>query len=111
MNENNTEIVAKEYSSDPDYNSFLDKLNENECNYAVYDFEYEVGDVEGKRKKIVFFTWSPESAPIRSKMLFASSKDALRKALNGVATDIQGTDYSEVSYESVLEKVSKSSGL
>jgi len=41
-------------------------------------------------------------------MVYASSKDALRKALNGVATDIQGTDYSEVSYETILKKVSSS---
>lgn len=32
-------------------------------------------------------------------MLYASSKDALRKALVGIAAEIQGTDLSEVSYE------------
>lgn len=40
-------------------------------------------------------------------MIYASSKDALRRALNGIAAEIQGTDYSEVAYEAVLEKVSK----
>jgi hypothetical protein len=33
-------------------------------------------------------------------MLFASSKDALRRSLVGVAVEIQGTDYSEVAHES-----------
>lgn len=32
-------------------------------------------------------------------MLFASSKDALRKSLVGIAAEIQGTDFSEVAYE------------
>jgi cofilin len=32
-------------------------------------------------------------------MLYASSKDALRRALVGIATEIQGTDFSEVAYE------------
>ena len=32
-------------------------------------------------------------------MLYASSKDALRKALVGIAAEIQGTDLSEVSYD------------
>jgi Cofilin/tropomyosin-type actin-binding protein len=32
-------------------------------------------------------------------MVYASSKDALRKALDGVALEIQGTDSSEVSLE------------
>jgi len=33
-------------------------------------------------------------------MLFASSRDALKRALTGVAVEVQGTDYSEVAYES-----------
>lgn len=43
-------------------------------------------------------------------MVYASSKDALRRALNGVAADVQGTDSSEVAYETVLEKVSRGAG-
>jgi hypothetical protein len=41
---------------------------------------------------------SPDTARIKDKMLFASSKDALRRAL-GVATEIQATDPTEVEYE------------
>ncbi|CAK7897940.1 cofilin [[Candida] anglica] len=108
LNDKKTSIVVEETSTDADYDAFLEKLPENECKYAVYDFEYEIGGGEGKRSKIIFFTWSPDTAPIRSKMVYASSKDALRRALNGVAADIQGTDFSEVAYESVLERVSRS---
>lgn len=106
LNDDKTQIVVKETSIDSSYDAFLEKLPENECLYAVYDFEYEIPN-EGKRSKIVFFTWSPDTAPIRSKMVYASSKDALRKSLNGVASDIQGTDFSEVSYDDVLDKVSR----
>jgi hypothetical protein len=45
-------------------------------------------------------TRSPDDAKIKNKMLFASSKDALRRALVGIAVEIQGTDSSEVAYES-----------
>jgi len=38
-------------------------------------------------------------------MVYAGSKDSLRKKLDGVALEIQGTDMSEVAYESVLERV------
>lgn len=41
-------------------------------------------------------------------MVYASSKDALRRALNGVASEIQGTDFSEVAYETVLDKIIRS---
>jgi hypothetical protein len=72
---------------------------------------------------------SPDTAKVKDKMLYASSKDALRKKLVGIATgktisscisfnttlipffylsEIQATDFSEVAYESVLEKVSRS---
>lgn len=110
INEAKTDIVVDETSTSQDYDEFLSKLPENDCKYAIYDFEYELGGGEGKRSKIIFYTWSPDTAPVRSKMVYASSKDALRRALSGIASDIQGTDFSEVAYESVLEKVSKAAG-
>ena len=110
INEAKTDIVVDETSTSQDYDEFLSKLPENDCKYAIYDFEYELGSGEGKRSKIIFYTWSPDTAPVRSKMVYASSKDALRRALSGIASDIQGTDFSEVAYESVLEKVSKAAG-
>ena len=33
-------------------------------------------------------------------MLFASSKDALKRSLDGIFAEIQGTDFSEVAYDS-----------
>ena len=42
---------------------------------------------------------SPDDAKIKQKMLFASSKDALRRALVGIAAEIQATDFSEVAEE------------
>lgn len=38
-------------------------------------------------------------------MLYASSKDSLRKKLQGVGVEVQATDASEISYDAVLEKV------
>lgn len=110
LNEKKTEIVVEETSTEQDYDAFLEKFPENDCKYAIYDFEYDIGKGEGKRSKIVFFTWSPDTAPIKSKMVYASSKDALRRALNGISSDVQGTDFSEVAYDTVLEKVSKGFG-
>ncbi|KAK9246422.1 cofilin [Lipomyces tetrasporus] len=91
LNDSKTEIV------------FIAELPENDCRYAVYDFEYELAGNEGNRSKICFFTWSPDNPPVGSKMTYASSKDA-------IPAEIQGTDFSEVAYESVLDKVSKGPG-
>lgn len=38
----------------------------------------------------------PDTSKVRQKMLYASSKDAIRKNLVGLAIEIQGTDASEV---------------
>lgn len=50
---------------------------------------------------------SPDDAKIKNKMLYASSKDALRRALVGIAIEIQGTDASEVAYEALLDKATR----
>ncbi|ODV85173.1 hypothetical protein CANARDRAFT_28470 [[Candida] arabinofermentans NRRL YB-2248] len=110
LNDKKTEIVVDKTSVDGSYDDFLEELPENDCKYAIFDFEYEIGNGEGKRSKIVFYQWSPDTANVRAKMVYASSKDALRRALNGVSTDIQGTDFSEVAFESVLERVSRGAG-
>jgi len=40
-------------------------------------------------------------------MLFASSKDALRKKLVGIGAEIQATDFSEIAKDTVHERVAK----
>ena len=43
---------------------------------------------------------SPDDSTIRQKMLFASSKDVLRRSLADIATEIQGAEVSDITYES-----------
>ncbi|KAF9054936.1 actin depolymerizing factor [Hymenopellis radicata] len=100
------EIVVEKTSDSASYDDFIADLPEAACRWAVYDFEFEK-EGEGKRNKICFYSWSPDDAKIKDKMLFASSKDALRRTLVGVALEIQGTDFSEVSFESILEKAQR----
>jgi len=85
------------------YGDFLRALPAEDCRYAVYMFEYDTPS-DGKRSKIVFFNWAPETAPTRSKMLYAGTKGELKKALVGISIEIQGTDMSEVDESEVLNK-------
>jgi len=102
----NESAVVEKTSDSQSYEDFIGDLPENECRWAIYDFEFEK-EGGGKRNKITFYSWSPDDAKVKQKMLFASSKDALRRALVGVAVEVQGTDYSEVAFESVLDKASR----
>ncbi|KAI8325436.1 hypothetical protein GQ54DRAFT_315690 [Martensiomyces pterosporus] len=106
LSPDNTEVVVDKVSADEDYEAFVADLPEQECRYAVYDFQFEKDGTT--RNKILFYAWSPDSAKIKGKMVYASTKDALRKKLVGIANDIQATDLDEVSREVVLDKVVRS---
>jgi cofilin len=42
---------------------------------------------------------SPDASRIRSKMLYASSKDRFRRELDGIQVELQATDPSEMSFD------------
>jgi len=98
-------IVDKTAPPSANYEAFVKDLPTNDCRYAVYDFEYEADG--GQRNKILFVVWAPDSAKIKAKMLYASTKDAVRKKLVGVGVEIQATDLAEIDREAVLEKVKR----
>ncbi|KAI4600360.1 cofilin [Pestalotiopsis sp. 9143b] len=118
LSDNNREIVVEEASTDGDWEVFREKLVNAQHKsktgavgkgprYAVYDFEYQLASGEGSRNKITFIAWSPDDAGVMAKMVYASSKDALKRALNGIATEIQANDQDDIEYDTVLKTVSK----
>ncbi|CAH1762580.1 13960_t:CDS:2 [Entrophospora sp. SA101] len=109
MSEDKGSIVGKNGASGPrdaTYDDFLANFEETKPCYALYDFHYEKPG-EGQRDKVIFYSWIPDTASIRDKMIYSSSKVALKKSFD-VAFEIQGTDPSEISYETVLEKALRS---
>ncbi|KAK6193430.1 rRNA (cytosine-C5-)-methyltransferase nop2 [Pestalotiopsis sp. IQ-011] len=118
LSDNNREIVVEEASTEGDWEVFREKLVNAQHKsktgavgkgprYAVYDFEYQLASGEGSRNKITFIAWSPDDAGVMAKMVYASSKDALKRALNGIATEIQANDQDDIEYDTVLKTVSK----
>jgi hypothetical protein len=78
-----------------------------ECRYAIFDVEYETTAGQ-PRNKICFFMWSPETAVIKQRMVYASSKDALKKTLGeGIAKEIQANDHSDLEMSNVMEQIRK----
>jgi len=97
-------VVDKAAGAEATYEQFQKDLPDNDCRYAVYDFEY-IAEDGGPRNKILFVLWAPDSAKVKPKMMYTSSKDGLRKKLVGVGTEIQATDRAEIDKEQVREKV------
>jgi len=112
------EIVVEHKSTEGDWEAFRSQLMSAKSSsrgkegkgprYAVYDFEYELEAGEGKRSKITFIYWSPdEGALIMPKMTYASSKEALKNALSGLAAEVQANGEDEIEYETILKDISK----
>lgn len=96
-------VLEKTGAPDAPYEEFCALLPEADCRYGIYDHDYT--DSEGCQKsKIVFFAWSPDVAKVKSKMIYAASKDAFRKELEGIHFEIQATDASEVDISAIQEK-------
>ncbi|KAJ4302612.1 hypothetical protein N0V90_001501 [Kalmusia sp. IMI 367209] len=112
------EIVVEETSKEADWSVFREKLINAKSKdrrgkegiggrYAVYDVSYELESGEGTRSKITFISWCPDDAPQYPRMMYSSSKEAIKRALNGLAADIQANDADDIEWDSILTRVSK----
>ncbi|XVF80043.1 hypothetical protein PTKIN_Ptkin15bG0038900 [Pterospermum kingtungense] len=93
-------IVEKLGSPDETYDDFTSSLPANECRYAVFDYNFTTNE-NCQKTKIFFFAWSPDTSRVRSKMLYASSKDKFKRQLDGIQVELQATDPSEMSLDIV----------
>ncbi|CDJ60866.1 actin depolymerizing factor, putative [Eimeria maxima] len=79
-------VVEKKGTSGKE--DFSKELPTSDCRYAVYD--------EGQR--IHFILWSPDCAPVKPRMIYSSSKDALGKKLEGtMATTLEAHELGDLS--------------
>jgi cofilin len=86
------------------YEDFVNQLPPNDCRYAIYDFHFDTGKA-GQREQLIFIVWCPDTAPVRTKMLYAASKDALKKKLVGINHEIQATEPSDLNQKDVTDKI------
>nr|KAF6294150.1 hypothetical protein mPipKuh1_009748 [Pipistrellus kuhlii] len=80
--EEGKEILAGDVGQTVDnlYATFVKLLPDKDCRYALYDATYEIK--ESKKEDLVFIFWAPESAPLKSKMIYASSKEKQGSSMN-----------------------------
>ncbi|KAM1125997.1 hypothetical protein ACFX11_041422 [Malus domestica] len=96
-------IVEKLGEPTDSYEDFSASLPANECRYAVYDFDY-VTEENCQKSRIVFVAWSPDTAKVRSKMIYASSKDRFKRELDGIQVELQATDPTEVGLDVIRSR-------
>ncbi|OQO04565.1 hypothetical protein B0A48_09487 [Cryoendolithus antarcticus] len=125
------EIVVEETSTDPDYSKFREKLvsakskdkkgkEQIGARYAVFDVEFDAEGGAGLRNKIMFLSWVPDEAGLgfvkvielifaftQPRMMYSTSKEALKRSLNGIAVDIQANDADDIEHENIISRVRK----
>ncbi|XP_019169038.1 PREDICTED: actin-depolymerizing factor 5-like isoform X2 [Ipomoea nil] len=88
------------------YEDLLASLPKDECRYAVFDFDFVTLD-NCRKSKIFFIAWAPAESRIRAKMVYATSKDGLRRALEGIHYEVQATDPTEMGMDVIKERLIK----
>lgn len=83
----NDKIVI-ENSGKSDSKDFKSKLPADDCRYGVFDHSSD--------GKIYFIMWCPESSPVRQRMVYASSKDAIAIKLDGYSAAVQAHEMADL---------------
>ncbi|XP_038989018.1 actin-depolymerizing factor 7 isoform X1 [Phoenix dactylifera] len=96
-------IVEKVGEPTLSYEDFTASLPADECRYAIYDFDF-VTEENCQKSKIFFIAWSPDTSRVRSKMLYASSKDRFKRELDGIQVELQATDPTEMGLDVIRSR-------
>ncbi|CAM0957850.1 unnamed protein product [Alopecurus aequalis] len=121
-------VVEKVGEPTLNYDDFAASLPANECRYAIFDYDF-VTEENCQKSKIFFVAWlvlsssglqftplhydalmsqlihfdcryrSPDTARVRSKMIYASSKERFKRELDGIQVELQATDADEVGFD------------
>ena len=102
---NNVPQNAPTAEKNQKWTEMLNALPEDDVRYAVIDIFYDTN--EGSRAEIYFIAWAPDSANIKRKMLCASSKDALKNALQGIRNNIQATCKADLDLAAIISEKRK----
>ncbi|ETW02545.1 hypothetical protein H310_06030 [Aphanomyces invadans] len=112
--ENNEFVVDKTGPREHTYEDFAKALAGDltapnpvyECRHGVIDLDCTSKDGRSVAK-LVFVSWSPENASIKNKMVYSSSKEALKSVCVGVGIFLNATDASELEFATIADGVSK----
>ncbi|KAK3226405.1 hypothetical protein Dsin_006267 [Dipteronia sinensis] len=96
-------IVEKLGEPAESYEDFSASLPADECRYCVYDFDFVTAE-NCQKSKIFFIAWSPDTARVRSKMIYASSKDRFKRELDGIQVELQATDPTEMGLDVIKSR-------
>merc|ERR1719454_2272923 len=96
-------VIDKKGEKGSSFEDFCKCLPDGDCRYAVYDIEINTKS-GATANKLIFVAWSDDNASVKPKMLYASSEDALKKALTGINEEYQATDRGDLDLAEIKKK-------
>lgn len=96
-------VVEKVGEPAQGYEDFTACLPDNECRYAVYDFDFVTAE-NCQKSRIFFIAWSPDTSRVRSKMIYASTKERFKRELDGIQVELQATDPTEMGLDVIKSR-------
>jgi len=89
------------------WQEFLEKLglgaNPAQARYGLYDFSTQK---EGRKiEKLGFIFWCPDDVKVGDRMIYASSKDTVKKSFSGLSIELQFNDAGDADYQTVIDEV------
>ncbi|XP_065919274.1 uncharacterized protein [Dysidea avara] len=79
----------------------------NEPRYILYDFSFPMTKDNRSIKKIAFIFWCPDDSKIGDKMIYASSKDSIKKSFSGLSLEFQANDKADFDYNTLADEVER----
>ncbi|CAL4910689.1 unnamed protein product [Urochloa decumbens] len=95
-------VVEKVGESVLNYDDFAATLPANECRYAIFDYDFMTE--ENCQKNKIFFIGFPDTARVRSKMIYASCREMFKQKLDGIQVELLATDSAEIGLDVIQYK-------
>uniref|UniRef100_A0A7S1F0U3 ADF-H domain-containing protein n=1 Tax=Noctiluca scintillans TaxID=2966 RepID=A0A7S1F0U3_NOCSC len=103
--ENKKQIVFdSDGPKDLSFEDFAKSLPTGEPRYALCDIDYTSEDGR-PQTKLTFVFWSPDDCGVKERMLYASSKDAIKKKFTGIMKELQANDMGDLKWDDVESKM------
>mmetsp|Transcript_38654 Transcript_38654/g.124223 ORF Transcript_38654/g.124223 Transcript_38654/m.124223 type:complete len:137 (-) Transcript_38654:143-553(-) len=100
-------VIDIEGAKDQGLEDFKGILPDDQPRYALIDLDYQTDDGR-EQSKLCFVFWSPDDkTSVKDRMLYASSKDAIKKKLVGIMKELQANDMGDLDTDTVMEYMKK----
>ena len=94
-------VVDKVGQLSTSFDSFHQDIPPNEPRFIVFDLEFRNNDGLNLNK-IIFIHWCPDTSRVNEKMVYASTKENLKKRFVGIFKEIQASTLEDLQHASLV---------